>query len=194
VFESIRWRLCEKVHQSRSNRFDVGLSTIPKHNERATANLSQVGGLAAYISPMEDFQKYIAILDMDGNSWSSRFGTLLCYNSVVIKVEPRYVDFFYYDLKPWTHFVPVRDDLSDLFSTVEYVLDPRNADEMKDIISAANTWCATRFHPMRISDDIMNIFESYIRKLDLADPNWSDEWIRVKTQLLLDSNLDIIEI
>jgi hypothetical protein len=35
-----------------------------------------------------DFQKYRAILDIDGNAWSDRFGNLLCMNSVVIKVSP----------------------------------------------------------------------------------------------------------
>ena len=35
----------------------------------------------------DDFQKYIAVLDIDGNAWSARFAKLLCYNSVVIKVS-----------------------------------------------------------------------------------------------------------
>jgi len=30
---------------------------------------------------------HTAIIDIDGNSWSSRFGMLLCSNSVVIKVR-----------------------------------------------------------------------------------------------------------
>lgn len=34
----------------------------------------------------DDFQKYMAVLDIDGNAWSARFAKLLCYNSVVIKV------------------------------------------------------------------------------------------------------------
>ncbi len=35
---------------------------------------------------LPDFQQYRAIVDMDGNSWSSRFGELLCMNSVILKV------------------------------------------------------------------------------------------------------------
>ena len=36
----------------------------------------------------DNFQKYKAILDIDGNAWSARLGKLLlCYNSVVIKVQ-----------------------------------------------------------------------------------------------------------
>jgi hypothetical protein len=36
---------------------------------------------------MNDFQRYRAIVDIDGNAWSARFGELLCMNSVVIKVR-----------------------------------------------------------------------------------------------------------
>jgi hypothetical protein len=42
----------------------------------------------------DDFQMYKAILDIDGNAWSARLGKLLCYNSVVIKVEPEYVGYW----------------------------------------------------------------------------------------------------
>lgn len=35
----------------------------------------------------DDFQQYMAVLDIDGNAWSARFAKLLCYNSVVIKVK-----------------------------------------------------------------------------------------------------------
>ncbi|KAL3789816.1 hypothetical protein ACHAW5_011239 [Stephanodiscus triporus] len=42
----------------------------------------------------DDFQLYKAILDIDGNAWSARLGKLLCYNSVVIKVEPEFVGYW----------------------------------------------------------------------------------------------------
>ena len=36
--------------------------------------------------PFDDYMKYKAIIDIDGNNWSSRFPKLLCSNSIVIKV------------------------------------------------------------------------------------------------------------
>ena len=42
----------------------------------------------------DDFQLYKAILDIDGNAWSARLGKLLCYDSVVIKVEPEFVGYW----------------------------------------------------------------------------------------------------
>ena len=40
----------------------------------------------AHKMPFNDQMKYKAILDIDGNNWSSRFPKLLCTNSIVIKV------------------------------------------------------------------------------------------------------------
>ncbi len=42
--------------------------------------------IAANRIPFDDLMKYRAIIDIDGNAWSSRFTKLLCTNSVIIKV------------------------------------------------------------------------------------------------------------
>jgi hypothetical protein len=129
VFDSPRWRLTKVVHEMNHSKelFDVGFTHIP---EFLSANMdidtSIVGGLAQSINPMTEFMKYKVILDMDGNSWSARFSQLLCFNSVVVKVQPQYEDHFYPDLVPWKHYVPVRFDLADLVENMEYILDPQN--------------------------------------------------------------------
>lgn len=38
-----------------------------------------------------------------------------CY----FKVEPEHVDYFYTYLGPWTYYIPVRPDLSDLMKKIE---------------------------------------------------------------------------
>eukprot|EP00978_Attheya_sp_CCMP212_P020840 scaffold60199_cov103-Attheya_sp.AAC.1 len=66
--------------------------------------------------PFDDFQKYLAIVDVDGNSWSGRFSQLLCMNSVVLKVEPEFADYFMPELQPWVHYIPVHLNSTDLFN------------------------------------------------------------------------------
>jgi hypothetical protein len=68
---SVRWRVSEFVHNSKSGLFDIGLTGIPSWvTEHVTFDLSKIGGLKEGIGPMKNFQKYTAVLDMDGNSWS----------------------------------------------------------------------------------------------------------------------------
>jgi hypothetical protein len=50
------------------------------------AQLHQNSRFAKWID-FKDFQKYRAVVDIDGNSWSDRFGNLLCLNSAVVKVS-----------------------------------------------------------------------------------------------------------
>jgi Glycosyl transferase family 90 len=148
-----------------------------------TALLGPNEELANFI-PSNEFARYAAILDTDGNSWSSRFGRLLCSNSVVLKVEPQYVDYFYKYLEPWGQYVPVREDLSDLLEKVEWALHPRNADQVQGIISRANQFCIQHMLHSSVTRDILDIFEAYVTSLDRHDPQWSNKWQPLKRQML----------
>lgn len=100
--KNARWRMVQKVtelrrdyeqqqQQNRQNHhhnqqqqqhpflFDVGTTRLPRRHDRWELNLTEVGGILGNdqrISPKEDFQRYRGILDVDGNSWSARFGAL----------------------------------------------------------------------------------------------------------------------
>jgi hypothetical protein len=181
---NVRWRLCKIVHESRSNLFDVGITSIPKHiSDNVYVNVGEIGGLVDSITPMSEFMRYAAIIDMDGTSWSPRFGSLLCFNSVIVKVEPKYSEYFFADLLPWTHYIPVKADLSDLHENIQWALDPKNEIEVKNIISAANKFCSQRFTSSNLAYDLLDIWESYVQMLDQADPKWSQNWRFVKGKL-----------
>lgn len=184
TFENIRWRLCKFVHESKNPLYDVGLTSISSQiTEKVFVNTADVGGLASTITPMLEFMKYRAIIDMDGNSWSSRFGSILCFNSVVIKVEPKYTEYFFADLLPWMHYIPVKNDLSDLHDNVAWALNPENAAQVKSIISAANQFCSQRLTPANLAHDLLDIWETYVGLLNRFDPMWSTKWKDKKTEL-----------
>lgn len=131
---------------------------------------------------------------MDGNSWSSRFGTLLCYNSVVIKVEPDYFEYFYADLKPWTHYIPVKHDLSDLHENVQWALDPKNEAVVKDIITSANQWCSHTLISSELAANLLDIWEGYVRLLDRADSNWQTAWDTKRDELFAASDIGMFQL
>lgn len=196
TLSSVRWRVNKLIHGLDNDLFDVGLTGIPSWvSEKVTVNVSEVGGLKESISPMSAFQQYIAILDMDGNSWSSRFASSLCYNSVVIKVEPKYLEYFYNNLDAWTHYIPVKDDLSDLVDNIVWALDPRNEGAVQDIITSANEWCSQRLTPEALAHDLLDTWESYVRLLRRADPDWQKHWMKKKSIILAStSNLNLFRL
>ena len=103
---------------------------------------------------------------------------------MAIKIEPAYPDYFWHDLVPWKHFVPVKYDLSDLVETVAFVVDPTNNELMREIAASANQWCAERLTPRELAHDMLDMLESYTHLLDRADPNWEEKWAVKKGQLL----------
>ena len=44
---------------------------------------------------------------------------------------------YYPKLMPWIHYVPVRNDLTDLSQRIEYILDPANDAQLQAIASAS---------------------------------------------------------
>ena len=185
-YTNVRWLLCKYVTEAPAwerQFYDIGLTKIPERHVKVPLNLTVVGDLVPGIFPMAAFQNYRAILDIDGNSWSSRFGSLLCYHSVILKVEPRYVDYFHYaSLIPNVHYVPVHYNLSNLYSQTLYVMDPKNAADIQRIIHNANAWCQTNMVYSKIANDYLTIFDQYVGYLDMASAsstdasNWKTIW------------------
>ena len=126
--------------------------------------------------PFEDFQQYIGVLDVDGNSWSERFPRLLCQTSVVLKVEPEFVDFLMPTVQPWVHYIPVKGDSSDLWNVSQWVVDPINAHTVQSIIRNANDWCIRTMTYQYSMESFLTSLEYYVEQLEAHDPYWHQRW------------------
>ena len=64
---------------------------------------------------METMMTYKYILDIDGRAatWDATAWKLNS-GSVLFKTDSRWRQWFYDDFKPWVHYIPVKDDFSDL--------------------------------------------------------------------------------
>lgn len=65
--------------------------------------------------PRELMIEYKYILDIDGNActWDATAWKLNS-GSVIFKPESDWIQWFYDDYQPWTHYVPLKDDFSDI--------------------------------------------------------------------------------
>jgi hypothetical protein len=98
-----------------------GLTQVLEGDD-AYGRLSAAGIMGDVISQVTWFGLKFAI-DIDGNtnSWSGLYLKLLMGCCVIKVASPgNYRQWYYDDLKPWVHFVPVRDDLSDLHQKIEW--------------------------------------------------------------------------
>ena len=111
-----RVRLCLALKDTPGT--DVKLSTVSQSSDNRlhADRLSEAGILGEYVSPLTWHGLKFAI-DIDGNTnaWSNLY-TRLVMGCCVLKVTSAhgYRQWYYDDMEPWIHYVPVQADLSDL--------------------------------------------------------------------------------
>jgi hypothetical protein len=77
-----------------------------------------------------------------------RYPFLLAGDSLVFKTESPYIEHFYRDLEPWTHFVPVKADLSDLVKKINWAISKE--EEAKHIAEEGMKYARENLMPLDI--------------------------------------------
>ena len=128
-----------------SNEHRLKLVRLSKnHSDIIDANLTnffffrdqmeELGPKAPY-TPFFDFFEYKYQLNIDGTVAAYRLPYLLAGNSLVLKQDSKYYEFFYNLLKPDVHYIPVDRDLNDLLQILNNV--KKDNVKSKKIISNA---------------------------------------------------------
>jgi hypothetical protein len=74
---------------------------------------------AAFVS-LVDHCRYRYLIDLQGVGYSGRVKLLLFAGRPLFLQERRWREFFYDDLVPFEHYIPVREDLSDLSARIDW--------------------------------------------------------------------------
>ena len=132
------WRQLPRINLCRSSLarpelFDVGISKVAQLPSEAESAIRDSGLTRAFI-PSRCFNFYKYHLDIDGNTnaWAGFFLKLLTGSPVLKVASPRRFQQWYYPrLRPWEHYVPVEEDMSDLVEKVEWLRN--NSDSARRI-------------------------------------------------------------
>ena len=92
------------------------------------------------------------------------------------------MNYFGKELVPWTHYVPVNGNLSDLVDKVSYAMDEANDAQMREIVRNANEWCHRKMTVTQHAIDVLWILLSYLDVLSKASPTWLEQWRNVSTR------------
>ncbi|KAG7315805.1 hypothetical protein KOW79_020671 [Hemibagrus wyckioides] len=71
--------------------------------------------------PLVDHCEYKYLFNFRGVAASFRLKHLFLCGSLVFHVGEEWLEFFYPQLKPWVHYIPVKQDLSDLRELLQFV-------------------------------------------------------------------------
>lgn len=74
-----------------------------------------------YLTYQQQIDKWKYLIDFKGIGYSARTKVLLNSPRIVFIVDRKYEEFWYEHIKPWVHYVPVKEDLSDLEKNYEKI-------------------------------------------------------------------------
>jgi hypothetical protein len=140
--------------------------------------------LAPNLTQKEESMRYRATLDIDGNSWSERFPRLLCYNSVVIKVnvEQDHDEYFMPSLIPGVHYLAA--SLDNYTEVARWAVQDSSLPAIKRIVENANSWCKQSMTMSRLNYDFLTVLNGIVEGLNANDISWVDRWAQVQNNYL----------
>ena len=135
-----------------------------------------------------DHLKYKYLVSLDGNSATgTRVPWIMLSNSLLIKQDSRKIEWFYSALKPYTHYVPINSDLTNIFKQYQWLKD--NDNNLKQISFNGQTFVKNELMPQHIDAHIAIILKEYaqLQKDDkiIATLTPADDVISIKSVALV---------
>ncbi|KAL4657016.1 protein O-glucosyltransferase 1 [Arapaima gigas] len=90
-------------------------------NQAWKSEKDTLGKAPAKEIPLVDHCRYKYLFNFRGVAASFRFKHLFLCGSLVFHVGEEWLEFFYPQLQPWVHYIPVKQDLSDLRELLQFV-------------------------------------------------------------------------
>ena len=109
-----------------------------------------------YMSLPELVSNYKYLIDIEGFGWSARLKYLLFSKRPLIIVDRTFVEYYHTDLIPNYHYIPVKNDLSDLVSQTEWIIN--NPEEAQEIANNAFEFATTNFSKDKLLDRIYEVY------------------------------------
>jgi hypothetical protein len=130
-----------------SNKCPINQTGRGNKNEEESLMLEDVNALppTKFIRPM-GMTKYKYLFSMPGSSkgsYSRHMQTALCSNATVFLWENDYYEFYYSQLKPWVHFVPV--SVTNLEERLQWAV--AHQEEAELIAARGYEFCMTQLEP-----------------------------------------------
>lgn len=110
-----------------------------------------------YVS-LPDLMKYKYLIDIGGNGWSGRLKFLLFSRRPLLMVDRKYIEYFYTDLIPNVHYIPVKEDLSDLLTQAKWVF--ANEAAATQIAENAYNYAVHNLTEAKLSERINEVYQT----------------------------------
>lgn len=131
----------------------------------------------------EDHLAYKYLIAIDGNTCAwLRVPWILLSNSVLLKQESQKIEMFYAGLKPYVHYVPVSEDISDVFEKLRWL--QHHDDEARIISENATKFVEANLTQDDIDEYLAITLNEYhkLQKFEVKEPTVppiTESWLRI---------------
>ena len=122
-----------------------------------------------------DFFNFKYLISLDGTVAAYRLPNLLGGSSLLIKQDSKYYEHFYHLVKAGTHYLSVKEDLSDLFTLIRRLngsFPPEESisiEEQKAIIANSRKFALESLLPTNVYCYYYKVFTEYTKQLISGD-------------------------
>lgn len=113
--------------------------------------------------PLVDHCDHKYLFNFRGVAASFRFKHLFLCDSVVFHVGDDWLEFFYPAMKPWVHYIPVKQDLSDVKELLEFAQE--NDDVVHEIAKRGRQFIWDHLRMEDVSCYWLNLLKRYAKLL-----------------------------
>ena len=107
-----------------------------------------------------DHLKYKYLASIDGNTATgTRIPWIMLSNSVLVKQDSNKIEWFYPAMKPYVHYVPIKEDLTDIFAQIEWMR--ANDEQVKQISENAQNFVSNSLMPQDLEAHMVIILNEY---------------------------------
>jgi hypothetical protein len=151
---------CRLVYQSANSTLVQAKLTTTRNRLPSTIDGRSLVGPSVTIREM---MRYKGIVMLEGNDVASGLKWALLSQSVVLMPPPKHTSWAMEELlQPWVHYIPLKNDASDLEQKMQWVLD--HDDKAKRISERATLWMEDMcFHPDAAREDRL-IMEEMLKR------------------------------
>lgn len=170
AFDRVNWRLCARpalVALSLKNpdlidaRFNYLIRWWDK-DPSITDLMIKEGMLGDFIS-LSEFSRYRYLIDIDGHTANTPRTALFLYSgSVLFKQVTDNILWFYSQLKPYVHYIPVSKDLSDICDQIKWA--KKHDAECEEMVDRAYELAEEILSPECVYLYFYRLLEAYSRK------------------------------
>lgn len=128
--------------------------------------MESAGFIGSHINQDEQWHFKLIVVP-DGNSVPDRLVSQLASNSVVLKPETLNAEYWYKELVPWKHYIPYREDASDLVQVREGVL--RNQSLLEYVARQSTQFVLSRLNPSRTMCYWGMLLREYSTRFNVSD-------------------------